>query len=317
MSRFFRPFPERTRVARAVAASGGGGEEMGTIGDYAGLSLATYDIYTVDLFEQDYPTFTTNGGSVSYNAAYGIDGRPGVRCFPPTTSEGYGALGGWQLFNAGGSNNFTNFYLRWCMQIRADYAVNNDFDAVKYCIIHSENAGTGGADPIRPIMYVDSRISGIGPTGGMFMCPAQGTNRYFSESHPTSTFFDGDGRGDFYFGQSATTYAGKRVIAPTDWVCVEVYCESASTGSWPNGLIRQRITARDGTVLSDLDSTMGWQHDPSAPFTKYFYEVQVLGGYYNGATGTAGADNCTAIDRYVTFAKNQTDFLGPPTGFLT
>lgn len=290
---------------------------MGTIGDYAGLSLATYDTYTVDLAEQDYPTFVTEGGSVTYNAAYGIDGRPGVRCFPPTTNAGYGAIGGFNLFNAGGSNNFTNFYIRWCMQVGAAYAENNDFDAVKYCIIHSQNAGTGGSDPIRPMCYIDSRLSGIGPTGGAFICPAQGTNRWFSESHPTSAFFDGDGRADFYFGQSDTTYNSKTVVGPSNWVCVEMWCESAQTGSWPNGLIRMRVTARNGTVLSDLDSSMGWQHDPSAPYTKYFYEVQVLGGYYNGATTTAGSNNYTAIDRYVTFAKNVTDFLGPPTGFLT
>lgn len=290
---------------------------MGTIGGYEDLTLASHNIYTVDLAIQDYPLFTSEGGSVSYNAAYGIDGRPGVRCFPPTTSAGYGAMGAFELFRGGGTANFTNFYMRWCMQVRADYAANNDFDAVKYCIIHSQGGPNSTAsDPIRPMSYIDSRLPGIAPENSCFICPAQGTSRYFSESHPGDQVFDGDGRCDFYFGQSATTYAGKRVIAPTDWVCVEMWCESDQTGSFPNGLIRQRVTARDGTVLSDLDTTMTWQHDPAVPFTKYFYEVQVLGGYYNGETTSAGADNCTAIDRYVTFAKNQTDFLGPPTGFL-
>lgn len=308
---------EQFGYSLATAAVGGGGA-MGTIGNYAGLSLATYDIYTLDLAEQDYPTYVDGDAAVTYNAAYGIDGRAGVRLYPPYGSGFYGALGGFNLFNAGGSNNFTNFYLRWCMQVRADYAAANDYDAVKYCIIHSQNAGTGGADPIRPIMYFESRLGANGPTGGSTFYPAQGTTQYFSESYPTNAVFDGDGRFDFYWGQSATTYNGKTVVAPTDWVCIEVWCESAQTGALPNGLIRQRITARDGTVLSDLDSTMGWQHDASAPFTKYFYEVQVLGGYYNGvSTASNTGDNCTAIDRYVTFAKNQTDFLGPPTGFLT
>lgn len=302
-------------VLRSSSAVGGDGV-MGTIGDYAGLTLASNDIYTVDLFEQDYPVFDNGDGAVTYGAAYGIDGRPGVRCYPPDATGEYAALGSFSLFNAGGSSNFTNFYLRWCMQVGATYAANNTFDAVKYVIVHSQNAGTGGSDPIRPIMYLDSRLSGIAPTDSLVMYPAQGTTQYFSESHPTNAVNDGDGRYDFYWGQSATTYLGKRVIAPTDWVCCELWCESASTGTYPDGNIRLKQTARDGTVLSDLDTSMTWDHDPSAPLTKYFYEVQVLGGYYNGGTTTAGADNYTAIDRYVTFAKNQTDFLGPPTGFL-
>lgn len=292
---------------------------MGTIGDYAGLSLASTDIYTVDLAEQDYPTAVSPDASVTYNAAYGIDGGPGVRCFPPTTTGTYSALGNFDLFNAGGTANFTNFYARWCMQVGADFSDNNTFDRVKQSIFWASGGPNSTAsDPIRPIMYLETRLAdlAIAPAGYCVLYPAQGTTGYLSESNPADAY-SGAGLFDYYFGPSDTTYLGKTVIGPTNWVCCELWCESDSTGEYPDGNIRLRATARDGTILSDLDVAMPWDHDPAAPLTKYFDTAELIGaGYFNGPTTTPGADNYVAIARYVTFAKNQTAFLGPPTGFL-
>lgn len=303
-----------------VRSSGGGGGGSGDLGDvvaYAAFSLATTGLKSIDL-SQTFPAYVGGDASVTYNSAWGVGGGGGVRCFPPATSGEYSGIGQLNLFNAGGSVNFTNLYMRWCVQIGSAWAANNEFDAVKHLILWSSGGPNSTAnDPERPMCYLDSRNGdlGIAPTDSTVLVPAQGTSKYNSESFTGSNVYDGNNRFDFYFGQSATTAGGKRVLAPSDWVCVELLCESAQTGSYANGVIRQRVTARDGTVLSDLDPPWNW--DAASPFTKYFTHVDVLGGYYNGLTTEAGANNYIAMDRYLSFERDGNTFRGPPPGFLT
>jgi hypothetical protein len=306
-------FVTRTSISQG---GGGGSGDLGSVVAYAAFSLATTGLKSIDL-SQTFPAYVGGDASVTYNAAYGVGGGGGVRCYPPATSGEYSGIGQLNLFNAGGSVNFTNLYMRWCVRVGSAWADNNEFDAVKHLILWSSGGPNSTAnDPERPMVYFDSRPGelAVAPADSTTICPAQGTSRYFAEGAPDE-FPEGDGDFDFYLGQSATTYLGKRVIDDADFVCIELLCESAQTGSHPNGTIHFRVTARDGTVLSDLDPD--WNHDAAVPFTKYFTTVDVLGGYYNGLTDAAGANNYIELDRYVSFERDGNTFRGPPPGFLT
>jgi hypothetical protein len=305
----------------AIATETSGDSDMGQIGSYEDMSLATFARYTVNLSLQDYPVFLTpgNGGAVTYNSAWGLDGRGGVRCFAPSAEGNYAGMGGYNLFNAGGSNNFTAFYMRCLRQVGSTYGQHTQFDAVKDVIMHSQGGPNGGSDPYRPIFYWESRLGGIAPTNATVYYPAQGTSQYFASGFPGSSVFDGDGRFDDYHDPAGSgTYLGKPKYGPGDWVCFEYFIESAQTATWPDGVIVHRATSRAGVQTHNVSPSCPWNRDAAAPFTKYFYEVQVAGGYYNGVTTTPDSNTYTAFDQYVTFARDVTyaTMPGPPEGFL-
>lgn len=294
--------------AATLAYSGAAGGVDGQLGPYLDLDISTYPVYQIDFAEEDTPFYLTSPSTGTWEPTGNVLGGAAARLNPHESSSGgqYCALGQFGLLASQGT--FYDFSLSFELKVGALWAANNDGDACKMVILWS------GSGPTRPMLYLDSRLSGIGPTDSCFLCPAQGTTRYFSTSHPTNAFFDGDGRADFYFGQSATTYAGKRVLAPSDWVNVDMHCNSRQDDGFANGVIRMVVTARDGDVLSDIAAP--WNHDAGASFNQAFNNIDVLGHYLNFATGTYSTENCLRIAG-VRVAKNYGGPLGPRTGFLT
>lgn len=309
--------PKGVSSSSSSSSSSGGGAEFGTLTDYAGLNVTQSGIITLDGSEGDTPLWNAN---CTWGATNGVGGRGGWECVPPTAGAAggsvYSALGQINLKNGGGSADIQRLWMRWYMRVGSAWADNNEFDAVKHVIFWA-NPG-----PVRPMVYIDSRPGelGIAPADSVFASPAQGTTRWFSETYAGNSFWDGNNRADFYLGQSSTTVTDttpnpdevKPVLDDLEWVCFEILLDSR-TGS-ANG-IRLRATRADGTILSDLDETMSWDHEAVANDGD-IEVIDVLGGYFNGYTDAAGANNYMRIDGYVSFDMDQTTFHGCDSEFL-
>lgn len=255
---------------------------------------------TLDLSLGGWPGWADGGASVVGQANGGYNNEYWVKCSPPTSGGSHSGIGQLSITN----QTCEYWYMSWLLQVGSTWSANNEFDAVKHLILQA------GPDPTRPMIYLDCRPGhlGIAPTDSAFICPAQGTTRYYSESFPGSSAWDGNNRMDFYFGQSNTTAGGKPVLAPSTWVCMELLCDSRA----PTGLIRMRASKSDGTILSDLDANMGWQYEAGVDQNVSLHTVDILGGYYNGDATNPGTNNYLGIGRYIRFQKNKSTFDGWP-----
>jgi hypothetical protein len=281
-----------------------------TVGSYAELDLENNAIYTVDLGVRDYPVFLTEGATHTFEPSSGWNSGPSVRITPPLAG-GYGALGSFNDLWQDGTFTIRKLNLRFEVQFGAEFGTHWPNDDLKFVIVHSADA-LGAETNERP-MCNWANVSEEG-SGILAWAVGAGTVKNFNRSPPYEPAYSPSGNEDFYIGPSEGTFNGHPVLGPESWISVEVEIVSEATSQHPEGLIRSVLTARDGTVLTDL--SIPWTYDSNWSLARYISEVQVIGGYYNTGSTSSTPDNFYRIADHITFAANRPGLLGPRSGFV-
>jgi hypothetical protein len=296
---------------RPTVTVSGGGDPGEQVGVYSGLNLDTYPIYRIDMSDDAYSKNATQGASITHEATGAWDAGPCAKMFPPNTGDGgYISVCQANNLNQDGALEIRQLGLRFELQFGSTFgAGQQNQNDNKFIIVHA-GATNEAVSTHRPIFN-------LWKEGGTLFAPAvaAGTLKQFNPSPPPDEIFPSSGASDFYFGDAGTTGgAGTRpIITAGTWLTYEIFMSAVPIAGFADGCIRLRITGRDGTVHTTL--SIPWNYD-SWSAVDYFNEIQVIGGYYNLNAGSSNADNFQRIAG-VTYAANQSDFLGPRSGFLT
>lgn len=275
------------------------------VGSWAGLDLIAYPIYRIDMSVQDYSQWMTVGATHTYEPTSAWDGGPCARVTPCTGDGGYSSVCHKSDLHQSGALEIRQLNIRYEFFAGDTWASNHDTSDCKFTIVHAGPTNEPSADH-RPIMNFQT------PNGSVVnMAVAAGTLKQFNPNPPPDDYFNDGGNEEFYFGDTDGTYSGSPVVGAGTWVTIEMFMSAVAIPGYDNGRIAIRVTKRDGTVLTTL--SIPWTYGGWS-LGDYINEVQVLTGYYNAPGNPSNVDNYFRIAG-VTYAANQTDFLGPRAGF--
>lgn len=324
MSRFFRPFPERTRVARAVAASGGGGGSSDWADVFVthanvGPGLAT-DGVIVGLrgtSVSDYGSRVTvgNGGAIDRITNDSFDGaEDSLKLTPPDTilggsgnAEYVGICNGTDLSDSG-NNSILQMNFGFCYYVGSRFI---DLAAQPKMTGFLMAASPGAATDSRAAIF-EGRYSGY-----RIMGATANTVQSYHEPEDGYSPASGDANNELARWTTTASHAATPPTIGQEWVYIEQEVDCRRTRGNADGRNRIYIWTRDG-VLSGryLDIPLTWDGGWSFTNNAYIEVFEYLGGYWNDA-GTANADSFCKYS-HVKYSANRAvgDYMGPPPGFL-
>ncbi|MEZ4443904.1 MAG: hypothetical protein R3B72_32825 [Polyangiaceae bacterium] len=300
-------------------------ENDGEVGPYAGLDLATYPIYSIDMTLEDYAIHYngvgTGTGTSTHHASGWWDGGAFSRMTPPTTDGLERGLAVHDLFqNATLAIQDFNLRFEW----RGGPALASfDSSGAKFLIVHTRRTLTNGDAQDRPMMFLGHMSTADDPAFNRadtaIFAPAQGTTQgwaadIYADSSPPQ-FYRPTSPG-LYAGERGRhgTFQGAPVYAIDEIVTMELRVVTVATPTHPNGLIAYRVYRRNGEVF---ERGIPWNWDSAVPLGNFITEVQQFGcGQWNTAP-TAGADVYMDVGGYVTVARDLDGWLGPRASFVT
>lgn len=307
----------------ASYGGGGGGGGGGSLhqGNYADLDLEAYpEGYEILYSYNDHQIWNgADAGTVTHFSSGGWNGGAFYRCFPPTIDDRGSGLSVYGLDKAG------TFAIRR-LNVGFTYKKGPNYASLaegsKWMIVNTART-LGGGTVDRPMLFMGLTDGADSPTDRradtMTCCAAQGTTQWWQWSHaysdtPDYYYYNGDS--PIYWADSAATFNGHNVLAPSEYVYVEYRMEAVSSAEFPNGLLAIRIYESDGTIY---ETKFPWNLDAAATVdASYFNEVQMfVCGYFNTAPPGGPDANMYVEGHYSTRLRaNFQGWMGPQEGFL-
>ncbi len=317
-------------VNATTSGSGGSGNDE-VVGSYANINLSNQVIYRINSALGDVPVWTVEGAVHTYLPTDCWDGGPCHRVTPipiggGPTGQGNAGVGTFYVRRSG--LDIRKLNVRWEFSFGSTW-ITRLVQQVKWVICYASNTATGDPNGERPMLYLSDMDTQAGDAPSalqrgdlMAIGVASGTSKNFE---PLQAGYPGynwpRGREDFYWGPSATTISGKRVVPLTDWYTCELELIGDSVANWPGspvppagaGLIRIVIWNRAGEMLTDLYIPWDWDGNWSAG-DDHMTAVEIIGGYGNATTVDS---NTYQLLANFTFAANRPGLIGPRSGFVS
>lgn len=306
----------------------------GQVGAYAGMNLATYPIYSIDLSQNDYVTWgdvSDDGGAIeTHHVGSWWDGRDSVRMFPPTVNDRGSGLCVFNLW-VNATLAVRRLNIRFEFRVGPEYCSRTNSALPKWVLVQTTRSLVDGAGVVdRPMYFLGAMDSA--PDNATFrradtlaVCPSQGTSQSWGSDNPYDTggSFYPNSVMPFYLADSASTFNSRAVIGPSEIITVECRMSAVSSTAFPNGYIGYRVYRRNGEVFY---RGCPWNRDAAATVNaSYFQDIQMMGGGYYNSAPAAHPNLYTEIGGYLTLAANLADtdgpnnngWLGPRAGFVT
>lgn len=291
------------------------------IGPASNIDVYDQQVYRLD-DDDTMPSWEIEGATVTAIPGAGWDGgtihriTPVVTGVSPNTGQGNAGLGQFHMPN---DLPIRKLNMRWEQRFGPDWITQLN-SMTKWVILFAGDTPSSAPNGERPMLYLSDMNTQAGDAPSalqrndlMAAGVAAGTLKNFEPIPPYTGYNWPRGNEDFYFGPTATTIAGKRIVPQGEWYTFEMETISEATDEYPNGLIRLVVWNRAGEQLTDLK--IPWNYDSNWSVGDYMIGVDVVGGGYMNAVPSPTADNYTDVAA-VTFSANRPGLIGPRAGFV-
>lgn len=317
-------YTESGKDATLTYSAAGQGGNVGHVGSYANMNLATYPIYSIDIGLNDYGIMKTQGSDVGtgtdtfINSSWPLGGTGYCRITPPTTA-GYER-----------GININNIWRDGTLQIqdfnlRFEWRANSTFCSMsgtgpKFSIIHTARTLTAQSADDRPVMYLrpmdTADNSSLNRASTLVTCPAMDTTQgwgpdVYSDAHVDNggslTYYPNSVQPYYHTNDGDTgTFQTKPKVEIGEVITFEMRVLTTASVAYPRGLIAMRMYRENGFVA---ERGIPWDWDTTVPLGSYIQEVQQFGcGQWNDLPGA----NVQWMDvgGYVTIARDLNGWLG-------
>jgi hypothetical protein len=298
----------------------GGAHNVGQVGSYANLNLATYPVYSIDMGVADYATYRSPGNeadtgtSTHHASGWPLGGGAFSRITPPIVNDrGRGILLAnlWRDVTLG----IQDFNLRWEWRSSSDLA-SMAGTGPKFLIGHCRDSlADSGADR-RPMLFLtpmnEQAANNYSRDNSLAMAPGQGTTQGwgvvdYGDASPPVHFHSDESYQQFYLTNSGDsgTFQGRPLIELGEVVTFELRLITIATTAYPRGLIAFRMYRENGQVF---ERGIPWNWDANVPLGCYLKEIEEFGaGYWNFVPG---GNYFLDVGGYITVARNFGGWLG-------